>query len=116
MARVDVRNFLRRYVTDRRSLSFEIKSMSLRIQILRDDEAYLNAVLPNGREVVEYVQHVKGSLDNPVTKQKLEAKFIDQADEVMGLERRHEIMNRCWELGNLTDASHLLQLCSTTEC
>jgi 2-methylcitrate dehydratase PrpD len=79
---------------------------------IADDAAQLKAILKDGREVVEFVEHAKGSLENPLTEKEIEAKFVDQVEELLGLEKCLGIMNICWNLEKLEDVSSLTRLCS----
>jgi aconitate decarboxylase len=81
---------------------------------VRDDEAYLQLFLKDGKAYEEHVGHARGSLVNPLTQTDLERKFIDQAEDRMGLEKCTTIMKICWKLDELKGISELLQLCSTS--
>jgi len=80
-------------------------------ETLRDDEAYVTAVLKNGERVEEHVEHAVGSLARPMGREELEAKFVDQSKEVLGKEKCERIMEACWKLEEIKDISELLELC-----
>jgi 2-methylcitrate dehydratase PrpD len=80
---------------------------------ITDDSAQLKAILRDGSEVVESIEHAKGSLENPLTEKEIEVKFVDQAEEPLGLEKCQDIMTICWNLEKLADVSSLTKLCST---
>lgn len=79
---------------------------------LRDDEAYLIAVLRDRQEKI-YVEHAKGSLANPLTQPDVEAKFIDQSNDALGMERCIKIIEMCRNLEKLENIAHLLEFCQT---
>jgi 2-methylcitrate dehydratase PrpD len=78
---------------------------------LRDDEALLNFILKDGTFADEHIEHAKGSLETPLTKEELEAKFLDQSEAPIGKEQCEKVMSLCWTLEGITDISQLLQLC-----
>jgi hypothetical protein len=41
----------------------------------------------------------------------LERKFVDQSEEIMGLEMCERIMEACWKIDEINDISELLLLC-----
>jgi 2-methylcitrate dehydratase PrpD len=77
------------------------------------DEAQLRLIFKDGRKLDEYVKHAKGSLENPLTQEDLEWKFIDQSEEAMGIEKCKRIMEKCWKLDEIENISELLALCRT---
>jgi 2-methylcitrate dehydratase PrpD len=78
---------------------------------LRDDEAYITAVLKNGERMEDHVEHAVGSLSRPMGKGELEAKFVDQSEGILGREKCERIMEMCWKLEDIGDISALLELC-----
>jgi len=81
---------------------------------LRDDETWLKATLKDGTVVREYVAHAKGSLENPLTKEELQMKFVDQAEGAIGWENCKKVIEISWNLEEIDDISMLLALCSTS--
>jgi 2-methylcitrate dehydratase PrpD len=77
------------------------------------DEAQLRLIFKDGRKLDGYVKHAKGSLENPLTQEDLEWKFIDQSEEAMGIEKCKRIMEKCWKLDEIENISELLALCRT---
>ena len=78
---------------------------------LRDDEAYVTAILKNGDKVEDHVEHAVGSLARPMDRGDLERKFVDQSEDIMGLEMCERIMEACWKIEEIKDISELLLLC-----
>jgi len=81
---------------------------------LRDDETWLEATLKDGTVVREYVAHAKGSLENPLTKEELQMKFVDQAEGAIGWEKCKKVIEISWNLEEIDDISMPLALCSTS--
>ena len=95
----------------------EVASIRDRIHVttdsqIADDAAQVKAILTDGSEVEEFIEHAKGSLANPLTEKEIEAKFVDQAEELLGMEKCQDIMMVCWNLEELDDVSNLTKLCS----
>jgi 2-methylcitrate dehydratase PrpD len=77
------------------------------------DEAavHVTAVLKDGRRVEARVEHAIGSLQNPLSDARLEAKFGDLVHPVLGTDRARRITAVCWSLGTLPDVRALTALC-----
>lgn len=108
----------RRQFTDEVCNRSEVISIRDKIEVLtngslRDDEALLKVILRNGKVDEEHVEHAKGSLTNPLTRDQLEQKLIDQSEDAIGLEACKKIITMCWKLDGLEDIYQLLELCST---
>jgi len=96
----------------------EVISMRNKIEVrmdgsLRDDEALLKVFLRDGKVDEEHVDHAKGSLANPLTRDQLEQKLIDQSEDAIGLESCKEVITMCWKLDEIEDINQLLALCRT---
>ena len=78
----------------------------------RIDEASadVTAILKDGRKVHVFVEHAIGSLQNPMTDAKLESKFHDLSDPVLGAARTHQVIEACWKLGSMADVRSLTTL------
>jgi aconitate decarboxylase len=78
---------------------------------VRDDEAYVAAIMKSGERIQEHVEHAVGSLARPMNREGLERKFVDQSEGVLGRERCVRIMQACWRIEEMEDISELLALC-----
>ena len=77
------------------------------------DEAavQLRATLTDGRVEVVEVVHAVGSLENPLSDARLEAKFHALVDPVLGAERAKAITQQCGQLAELGDVRSLTAMC-----
>jgi aconitate decarboxylase len=80
-------------------------------EFVRDDEAHLRFILNDGTQTEEHVEHAKGSLANSLTREELEAKFLDQSEGPIGVDKCKQVMEMCWTLDTIADISQLLKLC-----
>jgi 2-methylcitrate dehydratase PrpD len=70
----------------------EVKSLRARVEAIVDDsidEASVDVTVHtrDGRELHLFIEHAVGSLERPLSEAQLRAKFVDQAQEVIGIER-----------------------------
>jgi len=72
--------------------------------------ADVTAVLTDGRRLHVFVEHVIGSLANPMTDAQLEAKFHGMADAVLGASRCSELIAACWGTAVAADLRALARL------
>jgi 2-methylcitrate dehydratase PrpD len=78
---------------------------------IRDDEAHLRFIFNDGARAEEHIEHAKGSLENPLTREGLEAKFLDQSEGSIGVDKCKRLIEMCWTLETVADISQLLELC-----
>jgi 2-methylcitrate dehydratase PrpD len=65
---------------------------------IREDEAYLEVRLRDGRVLQKHVPHAIGSLERPMSDQDLEAKFRALAENVLPPPRLDELIRLCWNI------------------
>jgi 2-methylcitrate dehydratase PrpD len=71
---------------------------------LSADAARATVVLRDGRVLRATVDPCLGSAQRPMSDQQIEAKFIAQAEPVLGTDRARELLSHCW---NLPNAEHV---------
>ena len=76
-----------------------------------EESAHVTAMLKDGRRIEVHVEHAIGSLQKPLSKQQLEAKFTHLVEPVLGAGRASEITRTCRELGSLAAVRTLTALC-----
>jgi aconitate decarboxylase len=108
----------KREYTDEVCNRSEVAEMRSKIEVttdasMRDDETHMLLLLRNGKEEKVYIEHAKGSLANPLTQEEVQAKFIDQSRDALGLENCTRIVEVCDQLQNLDNIAQLLKLCQT---
>jgi 2-methylcitrate dehydratase PrpD len=74
---------------------------------IREDEAYVKVTLKDGRVVEKHVAHAIGSLERPMTKQDLIAKFDGLVRDVLPAKQGDELRELCWQLESVKDAADL---------
>ena len=67
-------------------------------------QAHVVITLRNGRKLERMVRHPMGSLENPMSDQDLETKFINLTDGILSKARQNNLIELCWNLKNHTDA------------
>ena len=72
--------------------------------------ADVTAVLKDGRRVHVFVEHAIGSLQNPMTDAKLEAKFHGLSDAILGAGQTSQLINACWALGAAANVKAMIAL------
>lgn len=74
---------------------------------LGPDEAEIVVEFQDGRTLTKHVKHAIGSLEVPMTDQRLEDKFIDQVSPVLGREGARKASESCWTLKGAGDVGQL---------
>ena len=72
--------------------------------------ADVTATLHDGRVVHVFVEHAIGSLQNPMTRAQLEAKFHGLSDPVLGSGQTGALMAACWSIGAAANMQGLIAL------
>lgn len=73
----------------------------------------LRIQLQDGRVLETHVEHVLGSLENPLSDDALEAKAYELSEAVLGPRRAKQLLQRCWQLDSeptMTAFARLIQL------
>jgi 2-methylcitrate dehydratase PrpD len=76
------------------------------------DGTDVTLVLRDGRTFEIRVRNCIGSKDRPMTDRELERKFEGLAEEILSRERTRALMDTCWRLEALADASDLIRATS----
>lgn len=79
---------------------------------MRQHAAHVSVRLRDGAWQECAIEHCSGSLENPMSDEMLEAKFVDQAAVVIGHERASALVKACWNLASLEDAGELARRAS----
>jgi 2-methylcitrate dehydratase PrpD len=77
---------------------------------LSNQSARLQIHLKSGTIVERVVEHNVGSVENPMTDEQLEEKFVDQVQPVIGLAGARELAAACWQIEILNDASAIAKM------
>jgi 2-methylcitrate dehydratase PrpD len=69
-------------------------------------------VITDGARHRAFIEHASGTADNPMSEAALEAKFMANAEPVIGPDRTQQVRELVRELDRLTDVSELVRLCA----
>jgi 2-methylcitrate dehydratase PrpD len=72
---------------------------------VREEEVYARVVLDSGRVLEKHVEHVVGSLENPLSDRDLETKFRGQAEGLLSEGEIRELLSLCWSVASLPNAA-----------
>ena len=72
---------------------------------VREEEVFARVVLASGRVLEKHVEHVVGSLANPLSNADLETKFRGQAEGVLSEGEIQELLSLCWSVASLPNAA-----------
>ncbi|KAK3613928.1 hypothetical protein LTR56_027590 [Elasticomyces elasticus] len=75
---------------------------------LAADETYLTVHFSDGSKLEKHVQHAVGSLEVPMSDEQLTAKFVNQAELVLG-ESARQASNAAWSIGEAKDVAEVLR-------
>jgi 2-methylcitrate dehydratase PrpD len=67
-----------------------------------EEEAFVTITLKNGRKLDKHVEHAIGSVENPMTNEALEAKFLGQAAGVLPDAGLRTLIEMCWDIESLS--------------
>ena len=94
-------------VRDQRVMTLRDKVEAVAKDDIREDEAHLTITLNDGRVVRKHVEHAIGSLERPMTRADLIAKFDGLVGDVLPRARGDALRELCWDLESLADAGDL---------
>ena len=78
---------------------------------LRNDEAYAS-VVANGKRYEQHIAHASGTIANPMSDAQIRAKFMHNAEPVIGRERAERVCDMTAALEQQADMRALLALCA----
>jgi 2-methylcitrate dehydratase PrpD len=74
---------------------------------IRNDEAYVEVRLKNGKVLEKHVEHAVGSIQRPMSDKDLEAKFHGLTTDILTAEESERLIGLCWAIESLEDAADL---------
>jgi 2-methylcitrate dehydratase PrpD len=103
--------------TDARAGAPDIIALRHKIEVttdesLRNDEARATIIPAGGEPVTVHIAHASGTVDNPMSDDAIEAKFLANAAPVIGEERARQFVALAWRLDTVADARELVRLCA----
>jgi len=97
--------FSDRAVRDRGIASLRDRVSTVMDSALHEDQVRIVLTTKDGRRLEKFVEHAVGSLDHPMTDKDLESKFTGLTGRVLSAERQHKLMDLCWNIAALSEAS-----------
>lgn len=79
---------------------------------IAEDQVRVAITLKDGQRLETFVEHAVGSVDNPMSDEALEAKFLNLADGVLPSGRARRLLDLCWQVETLDDAAGIAQAAS----
>jgi len=77
---------------------------------IREDEAWVRVELADGRALEQHIDHVVGSESSPMSDADIETKVHGLADGVIPQAQCRELIDACWTIDKLADASRIARL------
>ena len=74
---------------------------------LKEEQVRASVTLTDGQRLETFVEHVVGSVENPLSDADLEAKFLGLTDGVLPAPRARALMALCWTVERLSQARML---------
>ena len=74
---------------------------------MKEEQVRARVTLKDGRVVDQFVEHVVGSLERPMSDADLEAKFLDLAKGVLPDQQARTLMDLCWKVEALSNVAAL---------
>jgi 2-methylcitrate dehydratase PrpD len=74
---------------------------------IHEDQVRIAITLKDGRRLEKFVEHVISSVQNPMSDEQLETKFLDQADGVLPAVQARNLVGLCWNLEKLDGAAQI---------
>jgi 2-methylcitrate dehydratase PrpD len=74
------------------------------------DEAEVKITLKGGMELHSRIAHASGTRDNPMTDAAIQAKFMANAEPVIGQLKARQLTEEIWQLEKSLDVLQLLRL------
>ena len=101
--------------SDRRALAPEVVELRRKVRVatnetFRRDEAHVAVLGPGNERHEAHVDHATGTVDNPMSDDAIEAKFLANARLAVGEDRAREIARAVWAMEKLSDIRDLLKL------
>ncbi len=72
---------------------------------VREEQVYARVVLSSGRAVEKRIDHVVGSLENPLSDRDLETKFRGQAEGLLLQGEVQNLLSLCWSVASIPEAA-----------
>ena len=104
-----------RQYTDQRALDPAVIALRQKVKVtvdasFRKDQAQA-FMMAGGKRYEAIIEHASGMAENPMSDAAIEAKFLANAEPVIGRARALSVVERVWKLDELKDVGELVALC-----
>ncbi len=101
--------------TDQRALDPAVIALRLKVKVsvdesFRKDQAQA-FMIAGGKRNEATIEHASGMAENPMSDAAIEAKFLANAEPVIGKERALRVAESVWKLDELKDVGEIVALC-----
>jgi 2-methylcitrate dehydratase PrpD len=94
-------------VQDAKTIALRDRVEAVADENVSEEEAFISITLKNGTVVDKHIKHAIGSVQRPLTKEHLEHKFSDQAQNTLPMSQIEDVMAICWEIERLNTVSEI---------
>ena len=103
--------------SDARAAAPDVVALRRKVEVVTDDslakdQAQAAVALESGARHETTVAHASGTVDNPMTDDAMAAKFIANAEPVIGLDRAERARDLIWKIETLPDVREISALCT----
>jgi 2-methylcitrate dehydratase PrpD len=101
--------FSDRAVQDRSVIALRTKVKPTVFATVRPEEVEMSVMLNDGRRLFKRIDHAIGGVERPMSDIDLDRKFFDVASCVLPQAQVNRIMDLCWKIEHLADASEIIR-------
>jgi 2-methylcitrate dehydratase PrpD len=98
--------------TDPQVVALRDKVQVQAVETFGRDEAHVAVTLIDGTSFEAHIAHASGTHQNPMTDEAIQAKFMANAEPVLGMARCQDLAQKVWTLEDCVDVNDLIGLCS----
>lgn len=96
-------------VTSEEVVSVRDKIEAVAVDSLGADETEIVVEFLRGQKLTKHVFHAIGSLEAPMVDVQLEAKFVDQVSQALGLDEARKASETCWAIQDARNIGYLVK-------
>lgn len=104
-----VKQFTDRLVQDSRIVQLRDRVNAIADRGVHEDQVRVVITLKDGRRLEKFVEHAKGSVEQPMSDSELDAKFRDLSEGVLPTSHTQKLISICRGIESLSDVSQVLK-------
>jgi hypothetical protein len=62
--------------------------------------------LNDGRVINRYIESALGNVENPLSNEQLDAKFLDLTEDILPRSKSKFLLENCWNMGSIASAGN----------